>query len=141
MTKFSGRIVNLVTRQVVAKGIPTSVRDIIMSDGFVYSTFKPGEIKIGDTIAGDYNANGEYRNVQSLEILKNMEGQTNLKGAPTKQNAKSSPPIPIPGESEGAIWASIKIAAIAVSGEKVPAAAVLLYADTLREGVKKRLKR
>lgn len=134
MTEHTQGIVSeLRGRPVVARGVQTSVTDIIIAD-VAYSTFQPGNLKVGDRVGLEFDRNGQFCNVKKLTILQDTPGQTKLTdqnitlepvkpAAPEPKPApvvptpapKFAPPQPINAVQSIEFWASLKIAAMALN--------------------------
>jgi len=75
--KITGKIQAINVRPVNTRTGPTDRSDITVN-GIMISSFKPGDVKIGDTVEIEFYTNNGYRNAVSIKLIEAASGQTTM---------------------------------------------------------------
>jgi hypothetical protein len=125
--KISG-IIEAIYPRMTAKG---TAYDIII-DGMAYSTFRPGNVKAGDTVDIEFIMNGSFRNIQKITVVP-------AKPTQTKIPEFSQPSIPKPATIANRrmdFFVCLKVAGAVLNGSKASPEEVRDYAKKLLDAIK-----
>ena len=75
--KVTGKIQDIKPRPVNTKTGAATVYDIEIN-GIMISTFKPGDVKPGDTVEVEYYTNNGYRNAVNIKLVEAAKGQLQM---------------------------------------------------------------
>lgn len=75
--KITGKIQSISPRTVNTKTGPTERSDITIND-IMISSFKPGDVKMGDTVEIEFYTNNGYRNAVSIKLVEAATGQMTM---------------------------------------------------------------